>query len=288
MMSKNRMVTATALTAPTAPVPGASVSRPAIVVRNVTKTYLSRTGESVAALAETSFSIREGEFVTVVGASGCGKSTLLKMLAGTLRPSSGEMDLRGVPIDGPSAEVGVVFQSPVLLPWRTVLDNLLLPVEVQRRRKDPFLDRARRYLRLAGLEGFEAKYPSELSGGMQQRVGIGRALITNPAVLLMDEPFGALDAMTREFMNLELLRIWQANRKTVLLVTHSIPEAVFLADRVIVMSPRPGRIVEIRDIDLPRPRTLDLINSEAFGGHARAIRRHFNVEEMARSGGLDA
>jgi NitT/TauT family transport system ATP-binding protein len=287
------MVTATATPTACAParadtVAGASALRPAIAIRNVTKTYLSRTGESVSALAETSFSIREGEFVTVVGASGCGKSTLLKMIAGTLRPSSGEMDLRGVPIDGPSAEVGVVFQSPVLLPWRTVLDNLLLPVEVQRRRKDLFLDRARRYLRLAGLEGFEAKYPSELSGGMQQRVGIGRALITNPAVLLMDEPFGALDAMTREFMNLELLRIWQANRKTVLLVTHSIPEAVFLADRVIVMSPRPGRIVEIRDIDLPRPRTLDLINSEVFGRHARAIRRHFNVEEMASGGGLDA
>ena len=261
--------------------------RPAILVRDVTKTYRTRTGELVDALAKTSLAVREGEFVTIVGASGCGKSTLLKMLAGTLRPSSGEIMLRGAPIDGPNREVGVVFQSPVLLPWRTVLDNLLLPVEIQRRPRDQYLDRARHYLKLAGLDGFEAKYPNELSGGMQQRVGIGRALINDPAVLLMDEPFSALDAMTREFMNLELLRIWHADRKTVLLVTHSIPEAVFLADRVVVMSPRPGQVVEIYDIDLPRPRGLDIVTSEPFSGYARAIRRHFNVETLG-SGGRNA
>jgi NitT/TauT family transport system ATP-binding protein len=163
----------------------------------------------------------------------------------------------------------------VLLPWRNVLENVMLPVEIQRRDRVEFEARARAYLRLVGLAGFEGKYPNELSGGMQQRVGISRALVHEPALLLMDEPFGALDAMTREAMNLELLRIWDESRKTVLLVTHSIPEAVFLADRVIVMSPRPGRISDIIAIDLPRPRPLEIINSEAFGRYVAAIRRHF-------------
>lgn len=227
------------------------------------------------ALQNVNFSVGDGEFVTVVGPSGCGKSTLLKILAGTLRRTSGSVMVRDRPIDGPSRDVGVVFQSPVLLPWRTVLENVLVPIEIQGLEKAAYESKARAYLRLVGLDGFENKYPNELSGGMQQRVGITRGLIHEPAFLLMDEPFGALDAMTRETMNLELLRIWAESRKTVMLVTHSIPEAVFLADRVIVMSPRPGRITEILEIDMPRPRTLEMINSSRFGSYVASIRRHF-------------
>jgi NitT/TauT family transport system ATP-binding protein len=246
-----------------------------ISVGGLSKVYRTREGEDIRALTEASFAIDEGEFVTVVGPSGCGKSTLLKILAGILRRTSGEVLLRSRPVDGPSRDVGVVFQAPVLLPWRNVLQNVMLPIDIQRRDRVQFERRARDYIRLVGLEGFEGKYPNELSGGMQQRVGISRALVHEPALLLMDEPFGALDAMTREAMNLELLRIWHESRKTVLLVTHSIPEAVFLADRVIVMTPRPGRISEIIDIELPRPRRLEMINSEAFGRYVAAIRRHF-------------
>jgi NitT/TauT family transport system ATP-binding protein len=246
-----------------------------ISVGGLGKIYRTREGNDIHALTDANFAIEEGEFVTVVGPSGCGKSTLLKILAGILRRTTGDVTLGGRPVDGPSRDVGVVFQAPVLLPWRNVLENVMLPVEIQKRDRVAFERRALDYLKLVGLEGFERKYPNELSGGMQQRVGISRALVHEPALLLMDEPFGALDAMTREAMNLELLRIWKESRKTVLLVTHSIPEAVFLADRVIVMTPRPGRISEIIEIDLPRPRSLKMINSEAFGRYVMAIRRHF-------------
>ena len=246
-----------------------------ISVSGLNKVYRTREGVDIQALSNVNFQIREGEFITVVGPSGCGKSTLLKILAGILRRTSGEVALRQQPIDGPSRDVGVVFQAPVLLPWRTVLENVMLPVEIQKRDRAQYAEHAKTYLRMVGLENFGGKYPNELSGGMQQRVGISRALVHDPALLLMDEPFGALDAMTREAMNLELLRIWTESKKTVLLVTHSIPEAVYLADRVIVMSPRPGRISEIMDIDLPRPRPLEIINSEAFGRYVVAIRKHF-------------
>src|SRR5579871_1251399 len=246
-----------------------------ISVAGLGKIYRTREGNDIHALTDANFAIAEGEFVTVVGPSGCGKSTLLKILAGILRRTSGEVLLRERAVDGPSREVGVVFQAPVLLPWRNVLENVMLPVEIQRRDRVAYERRARDYLKLVGLEGFEGKYPNELSGGMQQRVGISRALVHDPALLLMDEPFGALDAMTREAMNLELLRIWQDSRKTVLLVTHSIPEAAFLADRVIVMTPRPGRISETLRIELPRPRGLEVINSAPFGQYVSAIRRHF-------------
>jgi len=255
---------------------------PMIEIAGLNKIYRTREGRNIEALKDLNFGIADGEFVTVVGPSGCGKSTLLKILAGTLRRSSGSVRIRQRPIDGPSRDVGVVFQAPVLLPWRTVLENVLVPIEIQGLSMKEYEPRARDYLKLVGLEGFENKYPNELSGGMQQRVGISRGLVHEPAFLLMDEPFGALDAMTRETMNLELLRIWSQSRKTVMLVTHSIPEAVFLADRVIVMSPRPGRITEILEVDLPRPRTLEMINSERFGGYVSAIRRHFH------SLGLDA
>jgi NitT/TauT family transport system ATP-binding protein len=246
--------------------------------RGVNKTYRVREGDTIVALEDVNFSVSEGELVAIVGASGCGKSTLLKILAGTLRSSAGSVLLRGAPIEGPSKDVGFVFQSSVLLPWRTVLSNILLPIELQQGKSKNDEERARQYLDLVGLRGFEGKYPNELSGGMQQRVAIGRALIHNPALLLMDEPFGALDAMTREFMNLELLRIWQASRKTVIIVTHSIPEAAFLADRVFVMSRRPGRIQDILDIDLPRPRSLEMMNSPEFGRLTQIIRGYFQAQ----------
>ncbi|MFN0304704.1 MAG: ABC transporter ATP-binding protein [Burkholderiales bacterium] len=247
-----------------------------IRVAGLNKTYRTREGRDIEALRDVNFTIDEGELITVVGPSGCGKSTLLKILAGILRRTSGTVMIADRKVEGPSRDVGVVFQAPVLLPWRNVLENVLVPVEIQKLDRPRFEQRARDYLKLVGLEGFEQKYPNELSGGMQQRVGISRALVHDPTFLLMDEPFGALDAMTREYMNLELLRIWSESKKTVLLVTHSIPEAAFLADRVIVMSPRPGRIAEILRIDLPRPRTLEMINSERFGQYVSAIRRHFS------------
>jgi NitT/TauT family transport system ATP-binding protein len=237
----------------------------------------------VRALEAVTFSVSEGEFVAVVGPSGCGKSTLLKILAGLLPTSSGEARLRGTPIAGPRRDIGVVFQSPVLFPWRSVLDNVLLPVDVQGLGRDRYEKVAMDLLALVGLTGFEHRYPWELSGGMQQRVAITRALVHDPAMLLMDEPFGALDAMTREHMNLELQRIWLEKRKTVLFITHSIPEAVFLGDRVLVMTPRPGRILEDVRVDLPRPRHLEVMNTPEFGRHARAIRARFAVR-----GGLDA
>ena len=252
-----------------------------LAARGLSKAYATRDG-NVAALERITFGIGEGEFVAVVGPSGCGKSTLLKILAGLLPPSQGEAILRGTSIAGPRRDIGVVFQSPVLLPWRTVLDNVLLPVDVQGLDRERPLTLAMDLLKLVGLQGFEQRYPWELSGGMQQRVSITRALIHDPALLLMDEPFGALDAMTREHMNLELQRIWLEKRKTVLFITHSIPEAVFLGDRVLVMTPRPGRIMDNRKVDLPRPRSLDLMNTSGFGEHVRHIRAQFSLK-----GGLD-
>jgi NitT/TauT family transport system ATP-binding protein len=221
--------------------------------------------------------------VAVVGPSGCGKSTLLKILAGLLSPSGGSASLRGSAIQGPRRDIGVVFQAPVLFPWRTVLDNVLLPIDVQRLGRERFMPAAKDLLALVGLREFERRYPWELSGGMQQRVAITRALIHDPAMLLMDEPFGALDAMTREHMNLELQRIWMEKKKTVFFITHSIPEAVFLADRVLVMTPRPGRVVDDLRIKLPRPRPLDVMTTSEFGEYTRHIRGLFSVK-----GGLDA
>ena len=250
-----------------------------IAVKELSKRYSSRDG-SVHALQEINFKVSEGEFIAVVGPSGCGKSTLLKILAGILPPSNGEAHLRGTPITGPRRDIGVVFQSPVLFPWRSVLDNVLLPVDVQRLGRDRHRKVAMDLLSLVGLEGFERRYPWELSGGMQQRVAITRALIHNPAMLLMDEPFGALDAMTREQMNLELQRIWLERKKTVLFITHSIPEAVFLADRVLVMTPRPGKIERIIDVDLPRPRTIMMREDTHFFrliGEVRAFLREEHV-----------
>ena len=252
-----------------------------IEVKDLSKVYPARVA-SVVALERISFAVGEGEFIAVVGPSGCGKSTLLKILSGILPPSSGEAYLRGTPIVGPRRDIGVVFQSPVLFPWRTVLDNVLLPVDVQGLERDRYTKVAMDLLALVGLQGFEHRYPWELSGGMQQRVAITRALVHDPAMLLMDEPFGALDAMTREHMNLELQRIWLEKQKTVLFITHSIPEAVFLADRVLVMTPRPGQIMDDLRVAIARPRSLDVMNTPAFGTLVKQIRTRFNVK-----GGID-
>lgn len=245
-----------------------------IEARSVTKVYKTKDGE-VESLKPLDFSIGEGEFVSVVGPSGCGKSTLLKMVGGLLPYTSGSLSLAGKQVSGPQKDVGIVFQSAVLLAWRTVLKNILLQAEMRHLPKAESLDKAMKLIDMAGLKGFESKYPWQLSGGMQQRASICRALLHDPSLLLMDEPFGALDSMTREKMNLELQRIWSASKKTVLLITHSIPEAVFLSDRVIVMTERPGSIAATYDIDLPRPRTLDMMGSPEFAVHAKKIRAHF-------------
>ncbi|WP_208509697.1 ABC transporter ATP-binding protein [Variovorax paradoxus] len=245
-----------------------------IEARGVSKTYQSKDGP-VESLKPLDFAIREGEFVSVVGPSGCGKSTLLKMVAGLLPISGGSLTLAGKPIQGPQKDVGIVFQSAVLLPWRSVEDNILLQAEMRHLPMDAAKARAHELMAMAGLKGFERKYPWQLSGGMQQRASICRALLHDPSVLLMDEPFGALDAMTREKMNLELQRIWMASKKTVMLITHSIPEAIFLSDRVIVMSERPGSIAAVYDIELPRARTLDMMASSEFGHYTKLVRAHF-------------
>jgi NitT/TauT family transport system ATP-binding protein len=258
----------------TAPVARA---RPNLIqLREVTKSYPSRDG-LMRAVSPITFDITEGEFVSIVGPSGCGKSTLLKLVAGLLPITSGELTLSGKTISGPQQNVGIVFQSAVLLAWRNVLDNILLQAEMRGHPMAPARKRAMALIEMAGLKGFEKKFPWQLSGGMQQRVSICRALLHDPDVLLMDEPFGALDAMTRESMNLELQRIWMESRKTVLLITHSIPEAVFLSDRVLVMSERPGSIAAVYDIDIPRPRPLDVMATPAFQHYTATIRTHFNA-----------
>jgi NitT/TauT family transport system ATP-binding protein len=248
---------------------------PAITVGDLSLTY-GQAAAGVLALDRISFDIADGEFVAIVGPSGCGKSTLLKILAGLLPANQGQAALRGTPITGPRRDIGVVFQSPVLFPWRDVLANVMLPSDVQGLDKTTMRQRALDLIKLVGLSGFEHRYPRELSGGMQQRVGIIRALIHDPAMLLMDEPFGALDAMTRETMNVELQRIWMERKKTVLFITHSTSEAVFLADRVIAMTPRPGRIADAFKVDLPRPRPLEVMNTEAFGAYVKRVRVALN------------
>ena len=231
----------------------------------------------VEALREISLSVRQGEFISLVGPSGCGKSTLLRVVAGLREKSSGSVVVDGKQVVKPIPNVGMVFQAAVLLRWRSILDNVLLPAELAGLNRKRYHDRAMELLRLTGLAEFADKLPKELSGGMQQRASLCRALLLDPPLLLMDEPFGALDAMTRDEMNLELLRVWGeaasqgGERKTILFVTHSIPEAVFLADRVVIMSPRPGRIARILDIDLPRPRSVETRATAEFGRYSLEI-----------------
>ena len=247
-----------------------------IEYQNLRKVYNPDSGK-VVALEEVSLEVGDGELLTVIGRSGCGKATLLKLTAGLLAPTAGTVHVAGAPVLGPLTNVGIVFQAPVLLDWRKTLDNVLLQIEARKLNVEEYREKALKLLELVGLKGFEDKYPSELSGGMQQRASITRALIHDPPLLLMDEPFGALDAITRDEMNLELLRIWQEARKTVLFITHSIPEAVFLGDRVIVMTPRPGRIAEIIPIDLPRPRKTALRDEPKFIKYVKHIRGSLGV-----------
>jgi NitT/TauT family transport system ATP-binding protein len=232
----------------------------------------SRAGNAVHALDRISLDVDDGEFIAIVGPSGCGKSTLLKLVTGLRAPVSGALHVYGRQVTQPRGDVGIVFQSPVLLPWRTILDNVLLPIHVLGHDVTKGRASAQELLNLVGLAGFEKSYPHELSGGMQQRAAIARALVYDAPLLLMDEPFGALDALTREQMNLELQRIWQASGKTVVFITHSIPEAVFLADRIVVMSPRPGRVLKILDNKMARMRELDDMLSPEFGLLVREIR----------------
>lgn len=251
-------------------------ARSVIEIKGVSKTYRTQDGD-VPSLRPIDFDIADGEFVVIVGPSGCGKTTLLKMIAGLLPPSTGEIRVEGRAITKPHGDVGIVFQTSMLLPWRSVMRNVMMPVEVKKLPREKFEARAKGLLKMVGLEGFENKYPWQLSGGMQQRASICRALVHDPKIVLMDEPFGALDAMTRERMNVELQRIQRETRKTVLLITHSIPEAVFLADRILVMSERPGTIAAVYDVPLPKPRTLDVLADPVFVELSQTIRRHFNA-----------
>jgi NitT/TauT family transport system ATP-binding protein len=245
-------------------------------IHHLSKTFGSSDAGRVVALQDINCTIEKGSFVSVVGPSGCGKSTLLRILAGLIPTTAGSVVMDGQPITGTRRDVGVVFQNSVLLPWRTILENVLLPAEVLHLDMDVARERAMQLLQLVRLEGFEHKLPRELSGGMQQRASIARALLHDPKVLLMDEPFGALDAMTREQMNFELQRIWIDSKKTVILITHSIPEAIFLGDVVFVMTPRPGALKRVIRVDLPRPRNTDAMGSPEFTKVAHEIRALFN------------
>jgi NitT/TauT family transport system ATP-binding protein len=250
--------------------PAAAASRAYVAVAGVTKTY-RRARRETHALAHIDLTIRQGEFMAIVGPSGCGKSTLLRLVAGLHLPTTGEVHVDGTRVDRPQTNLGIVFQSPVLLDWRTALDNVLMQIELRGGEPRVYRDRALTLLDQVGLKDFADRYPYELSGGMRQRVAIARALIHDAPLLLMDEPFGALDALTREQMRLDLEALWLATRKTVLFITHSIDEAVLLADRVVVMSPRPGRIERIIDPALPRPRGLDARRAPEFVRVAQEI-----------------
>jgi NitT/TauT family transport system ATP-binding protein len=244
-----------------------------IVLDRVGMTYRAESGV-VEALRDISVTVDRGELVALVGPSGCGKSTLLRIIAGLRPATTGRVAVAGRPVVRPVPAVGMVFQAPVLLRWRTVLDNVLLAAELSSLEPTGYRARAEALLKLVGLDDFAGKRPRELSGGMQQRASLCRALLLDPPLLLMDEPFGALDAMTRDELNLELLRVWgegEAERKTIVFVTLSIPEAVFLADRVVVMTPRPGRVARTFDVPLPRPRTVAARADPVFGALALAI-----------------
>lgn len=244
-----------------------------IRVERLCKVYRSTDGTEVKALSEVSFTIGRGEFVSIVGQSGCGKSSLLKILAGLLAKTSGTIFIEGQEPDGPRRDIGIMFQKPLLLEWRRVLDNVLLPVEIYRLDRKTYEEKARKLLGTAGLADFLRKYPFELSGGMQQRVALCRALVAEPSLLLMDEPFGALDTLTRQKMGFELLRLWEEWKSTVLFVTHDVDEAVMLSDKVLVMSSRPGRILGSFTVDLPRPRQIFAKDTSEFIHISSRIRR---------------
>jgi NitT/TauT family transport system ATP-binding protein len=253
-------------------------SQPLIRIVGLEKRFAARSGGIVTALSNINLDIAPGEFISVVGPSGCGKTTLLRILAGLEQASAGEVFSGGEPVKKPRADAGVVFQQAVLLPWNTVLTNVLLSAQLKGDHSAATTARAEKLLAFMGLQDFAQKYPFELSGGMQQRVSICRALMRDPKILLMDEPFGALDAMTREAMNIELMRVWSEQRMTVFFITHSIPEAVLLGDRLVVMSPRPGRIAEVVDVRIDRPRSLKTMATPRFGELCDHIRGLFGAE----------
>ena len=241
---------------------------PVVRIADVRKCY-----GDLEVIRHVSLDVARNEFVSVLGPSGCGKSTLLMMVAGLIEQTGGDLSVDDSPVRGPRKEIGVVFQSPVLLPWRTVLGNVLFPIELLKLSRTTYAQRAMDLLRMAKIDDFAHRLPRELSGGMRQRAAICRALIHDPSILLMDEPFSALDAITRDEMGVELLRIWQANRKTVIFVTHSIREAAFLSDRVVVMGRRPATIMKEMAIDLPRPREISIMEGERFNAHVRELRQ---------------
>ena len=251
--------------------PTAPLARPVYEIQRLSKTYARN---NLTALTDVNLTLRKGEFVSVIGSSGCGKSTLLKIMAGLLPPSSGRVVLEGKPVLGTRPDIGMMFQQATLLPWKTTIENIVLPIEIREGRAaaKAAKGRALDLLRLVGLGDFANVYPGELSGGMAQRASICRMLVADPAVLLLDEPFSALDELTRDFMNMELQRICLERHATAFLVTHSIAEAVILSDRILVMKARPGRVVEEVKIELPRPRTLDMINTPRFGEIVAYIR----------------
>lgn len=252
--------------------------RPAVELRGVTKRFVTKGGR-LDALEPVSLEVQVGEFICLVGPSGCGKSTLLNIVAGLLPPTSGEVLIEGRTVVGPPPEVGMMFQNAVLLDWRTVRGNILLPIEIRDGRKvaERMRAEADRWLDLVGLTGFESHYPSELSGGMQQRAAICRMLIADPGVLLLDEPFGALDELTREYMNVELASICSGSEAAAIFVTHNIQEAVFLSDRVYVMTSRPGRVAGVVGVDLGRPRSLDIVTTPPFQNLVRSVRALLDV-----------
>ncbi len=252
-------------------------NHPFIHLEGVRKVYAAK-GEEFLALSNVTFDVFDGEIVSLLGPSGCGKTTLLKILAGLQHHDGGTVRIGtdANPFD-PSRDIGMVFQQSLLLKWRRILDNVLLPAEILGLPRRESRERGRDLLEMVGLEGFEDKYPYELSGGMQQRAAIARSLIHNPKVILMDEPFGALDALTRERMNLELLRIWSESRKTIIFVTHSIQEAVFLGSRCAVLTSGPARMADLIEIDLPRPRTIDMKTDAAFGEFSRRIYKLLDI-----------
>jgi NitT/TauT family transport system ATP-binding protein len=244
-------------------VSGATNGAIKLEAQNIWKLFRRR-GEAVEALHDVSIQVGTGEFVSIVGASGCGKTTLLRIVDGLVSPTRGNVRVNGQPVSGPGPDRGFVFQQDALFPWRTILDNVVFGLEVQGRSRKISQERANGLLQLVGLNGFEHLFPHELSGGMRQRANLARALTIDPDVLLMDEPFASLDAQTREIMQSELLRIWRSNRKTVLFVTHQIDEAVYLSDRVVVMTSRPGRVKAILEVDIPRPRDLSVKRTPRF------------------------
>jgi len=252
-----------------------TVKSVSIELIDVHKTYETSEGDEVHALEGVNVKIPAGQFVSIVGPSGCGKSTLLMMMSGLIPLTSGAIRLDGEPVNRPHPRMGVVFQRDLLLDWRRILDNVLLPIEIKRWGRASYVDQAKGLLAQVGLAGYESRYPDELSGGMRQRAAICRALVQSPGLLMMDEPFGALDALTREQMNTDLQRLWVSLSNTVVFITHSIDEAVFLSDRVLVMSARPGRIQLDLEIKLPRPRTAAVRSNPAFIAYVERIRSYF-------------